>query len=132
MKHYFTRTNYIYYIMPGEENIPETDNIIQYVKTIRFRVTLRNFSDVDQPIVFQVDIGDDIVEPINTTDKDESENVDDSNPKFMSHDSLKIQQVHYDKQDDFSFHKVPKSTMVINIKRHQSVMTLEQSATKVM
>ena len=90
MKHYFTRTNYIYYIMHGEENIPETDNIIQYVKTIRFRVTLRNFSDVGEAIVFQIDIGDNIFDPINTTDQDKSECVDDSNPKFMSPDSLKI------------------------------------------
>ena len=69
MKHYFTREGNVYYIMPGEEDITETESIIQYdVKTNRFRVTLRNFSDVGEAIVFQIDIGDNIFDPINTTD----------------------------------------------------------------
>ena len=57
MKQYFTRANHIYHIVPNEEDTIEIQSIIGKIHTMRFRVALQSFSNIDEPVWFQVDIG---------------------------------------------------------------------------
>ena len=63
MKHYFSMANHIYYVMPDEVDVIETQSMIQN-KTMRFWVALQSFAYVDEPIVCQVDIGENTFRPI--------------------------------------------------------------------
>ena len=126
MKQYFTRANHIYYVVPDEEGTIETQSIIGKMHTMTFRVVLQSFSNIDEPIWSQVNIGQNMFEPIGTNDKEEYENVDDIIPEFVHPSS---DQVSRDQQDDFSFHKISNSRKITHMRpQHHSIVELEQTA----
>ena len=120
MKDYFTRANHIYYMEPDDEQLFETKDIIENIKTLRFRVALQSFSYIDEPHIFQIDIAANTFTPVDlTSNNEEYENVDEIIPDYNLPIDLNQQSImNTDIQNDFTFHKkvrtrVNKSTVDI-------------------
>ena len=108
MKDYFTRANHIYYTKPHDDEAFATKDLIQNIKTLRFRVALQSFSYIDEPHIFQIDIAENVFAPIDETDSEEYENVDEIIPEYnpVISTSNRPSRMCTNKKNDFSFHRV--------------------------
>ena len=82
MKDYFTRANHIYYTVPNDDEVFETNDLIENIKTLRFHVALQIFSYIDEPHIFQIDVAENIFVPVDQTNCEEYENMDEIIPEY--------------------------------------------------
>ena len=94
-----------------------------------FCLGLQSFTRIDEPYIFQVDFENKKIEPIDNTNNEEFQNIDEIIPEYMvsaTNTSIESRIRPVATKDDFSFHK--KETGVYRSLRSQkchSIMTLE-------
>jgi len=125
MKLYYTRANHIYYQKLHEDDVTDVRTIMSDIKLMRFQVGLQSFSFIDQPVIFQVDIGQNTFDPIegNTDDECIDTTIDDLIPGMP--ENIQPQEFNCnDKPNDFSIHN--NNCNKSRIQRHHcSVVSLE-------
>ena len=124
MKLYYTRANHIYYQKLHEDDVTDVRTIMRDIKLMRFEVGLQSFSFIDQPVFFQVDIGNNTFEPIESNTDDECiDTIDDLIPGIP--ENIPPQEFDCnDKPNDFSIHNNNCNKPRIQ-RHHSSVVTLE-------
>ena len=125
MKEYYTRANHIFYQKLSDDDIVDVNTIVSDIKSLRFRVSLQSFSFIDEPIVFQVDIGQNTFKPVEENDQS-NDSIDDILPTNNSVDILQKQINSVETTtNDFSIHHSKYNKRSMTQKHHDSIASLE-------
>ena len=126
MKKYYTRVNHIYYKQPASNDECGPAGIMNSFSTLSFKIGLQSFTNIDEPIIFEVNIEENTFEAVDSTiealhtTNDES---DDDGFQNQNSDTTYQQLTHQDKSD-FSIHR--KADFTSNF-RSRHVASLENN-----
>ena len=112
--------------MSQDDKIDVKTIIISDIKLLRFRVSLQSFSSIDQPIIFQVDIGQNTFEPVEDNRYEQCNDIDDIIPTNNLVDILHQQMNGLEKtSNDFSIHDTKYNNRLMTQKYHDSILSWE-------